>query len=374
MSKKRILLTNFHPKGGGGHITYLLSLLHSKLKGDYEIGVAAPETSRLYQYLQKENWPHLYACDFPAKIKELGAVVEACGRFRKVVSEFKPDVVHANGGADLSIVLWSHPACRPFAVVRTHHAVKSLGRDPYHRWIYSRPVQANIYVSESSRQLSQARGLRPRNSRVIVHGLDLEYYRPVSKDEKVMQTLGLQRGDFVFGSCAGLGPYKRVDLMLAAAVQLKGRHRFRVVVLGEESQGIRMCERAKSLGLEEVFVYAGYHRDVRPFISVLDAGFILSDAIETSSYASREMLAMGKPLVSSSFSGLKENVVDGSTGFLVRPGNVEEVAAAMERFLVMGSGELGLFASNARSHAEANFDIKLQIAAHDELYRSLAGG
>ena len=371
MSKKRILLTNFHPKGGGGHITYLLSLLNSPLAADYELGVAAPETSRLFQYLKESKWPYVYACDFPAKIKELGQVLKACAKFRAIVAEFKPNVVHVNGGADLSVVLWSHLGKRPFAIVRTHHAIKALGKDPYHRWIYSGQVQANIYVSESSRRLSQERGLSPRNSCVIVHGLDLDYYRPAPKNEQVMRTLGLGGGDFVFGSRAGLGPYKRVDLMLEAARKLVDRYRFKIVALGEESQGSRLKEKAKSLGLEEMFVYSGYHKDVRPFISVFDAGFILSDAIETISYAAREMLAMGKPLVSSSFSGLKENVAHGLTGFLVRPGSVDDVVAAMEKFLTMDTGTRSRFEANARSFAEANFDVRSQIESHRELYQRL---
>jgi glycosyltransferase involved in cell wall biosynthesis len=104
---------------------------------------------------------------------------------------------------------------------------------------------------------------------------------------------------------------------------------------------------------------------------LLDVGFILSDSIETLSIAAREMLAMGKPLISSSFSGLRENVVDGYNGILVRPGNVDDIASAMNRFLEMSSDQLAQFSANARAYAEANFSSKAQLQRHSAVYEQV---
>jgi len=357
----RILVTNFHPRGGGGHVTYIKSLLPLEDSGAIRIAIATPETSRLYDYLKESNYPHLYACDFPGKPqKELASIIRSIKRFRGIVADFRPDIVHVNGGPDLSIALWSHPLGE-YRIVRTHHAIKGLSKSFYHRHIYSRRVFQNIYVSSSSMNLAHSVGLIPKNCTVIPNGVDLSRFQPdFSKDETMAARLGLPDNTFIFGTCAGVDAYKRVDVIIEAAARIKHPKPFLILAIGTEEDGRRLEKRAKDLGVSQ-FKYCGFHKDVRGFVSLLDVGFILSDSIETISFAAREMLAMGKPLISSSYSGLVENVVDGYNGILVRPGNIDDVCSAMRRFLEMSSDELIRFSTNARSYAEDNFSITKQL-------------
>jgi L-malate glycosyltransferase len=371
---KKILITNFHPRGGGGHVTYIQSLLALQDSNDIRIAVATPAPSRLYQNLKETGYPDLYACDFPGKPqKELPAIIRSIRRFRNIVADFKPDIVHANGGPDLSIALWSHPLGK-YLIVRSHHAIKNLSRDFYHRYVYDRRVAQNIYVSRASMDMSHAGGLIPKSSIVIPNGVDLGRFRSdFPKDQGFAARLGLPDDAFLFGSCTGTDPYKRVDLAIAAAARLKTQRPYAILAVGDEGDGRLLAERAKAAGVEQ-FRYCGFHKDVRGFVSLLDVGFVLSDTIETISYAAREMLAMGKPLISSSFSGLRENVVDGYNGILVRPGNIDDVVAAMSRFLNMSTAELALFSANARSYAEENFSITKQLRQHLAVYEKVLGG
>jgi glycosyltransferase involved in cell wall biosynthesis len=364
-------MTNFHPLRGGGHVTYIQSLLALQSDGDVRIAVATPETSQLYRYLKEMGYPDLYVCDFPGKPqKELRSIIRSVRRFRKIVADFKPDIVHANGGADLSIALWSHPFGK-YRVVRTHHAIKSLSRDFYHRYIYNRRVSQNVYVSAASMEMSHAGGLVPAHNIAIPNGIDLAAFRPdFPKDEALAARLGVPTDSFVFGSCAGLDAYKRVDVAIDAAARLKSSKPFSILVIGDEEVGRQLEKKANALGVAQ-FKYCGFHKDVRGFVSLLNVGFVLSDTIETISFAAREMLAMGKPLVSSSFAGLKENVVDGHNGILTRPGDVSDVASAMQRFLDMPPNELMQFSANARAYAEQNFCNKQQWQRHLAVYEQV---
>jgi L-malate glycosyltransferase len=369
---RRVLVTNFHPRGGGGHVTYIKSLLALEEGGDVRIAVATPETSGLYEYLKESGYPRLHACDFPGKPqKELPSIVRSIQRFRGIVADFQPDIVHVNGGPDLSIALWSHPLGK-YRIVRTHHAIKGLSKDVYHRYIYSRRVSQNIYVSSSSMELAHSLGLVPRDCIAIPNGVDTSRFRPDrSKDEALGAQLGIPNNAFVFGSCAGVDGYKRVDLAIAAAARIKSQRPFAILAIGNEEDGRRLEQKAKVLGVSQ-FKYCGFRKDVRSFVSLLDVGFILSDRIETISFAAREMLAMGKPLISSSFSGLVENINEGYNGILVRPGDVDHVVSAMMRFLEMSSDELARFSANARSYAEVNFSITEQLQRTLEIYKMVS--
>ncbi|MGB9493679.1 MAG: glycosyltransferase family 4 protein [Azonexus sp.] len=372
----RILVTNFHQIGGGGHVPYIQALTKIPGISEHVIGIATPEKSRLHIYLGEVSYPYLYACDFPSKVqRELPSILFNIRKFRKIVSEFKPDIVHVNGGADMLIALWSHPLSRPYALVRTHHAIRNIPRDVYHRLIYDKYVSSNIYVSKTAMELSVENSLSPQSATIIENGVDLMHFRPITRDMVLAKKYGIDEDTLCFGSCAGTGPYKRVDTIIDAALHIKetvnGKHKFKIMVLGNTSQGIALQNLAKQKGLTE-FVYCGFHRDVTRYVSLFDVGFILSDSVETISFAAREMLAMGKPLISSSFSGLKENVHDGVNGILVKPGDINELASAMKYFLDIDKSILAKFSFNAREYACNSFDINSQILSHSLLYDRVA--
>ena len=371
----RILVTNFHPTGGGGHVPYIQALTQLSGIENHVVGVAAPAGSRIFGLLRDSAYPHLYPCDFPAKIqKEMPDVLKSIRTFRRIVAEFKPDIVHANGAADMFIAVWSHPASHPFRIIRTHHAIRNIPNDPYHRWLYKHKVASNIYVSRSALQLSTSEGLVPANALVIENGVDLNRFRPIARNAALAREYGIDdERCFCFGSCAGTSQYKRVDTIIDAAVRVKreGAASFKILALGDAPSGPALQKLAGERGVDE-FIYCGSRTDVVPYISLFDAGFVLSDSIETSSFAAREMMAMGKPLISSSFSGLRENVQHGVNGFLVEPGNTGHIAAAMRHFLEMDKETLQRFSRNAREFAAGRFGIAKQQTAHALLYERMS--
>lgn len=366
----RVLITNFHPKGGGGHVPYIRALAQDGTLGPHQIAVATPASSRLFERLSADRFPRLYECDFPAKLqKEPRAIARSLRRFRRVVADFRPDIVHVNG-VDIFQALWAFPFRPPYRIVRTHHAVRRMPRDPCHRWLYARAVSANVFVSAEARRLTLGNQTLA-NARVIENGVDLEHFQPRPKDPQLAASLGIDPNSLCVGSCAGTGAYKRVDLMIEAARRLGPGRPVTFIILGEPRTGAALAAKAREAGVER-FIYAGFHPDVRPYVALFDAGFILSDAIETISYAAREMMAMGKPLLSSSFSGLKENVRDGIDGWLVEPGDVRGIVTALERLRGMSPDALAGFSRNARLAAETRFDVGLQRSQHAALYSELA--
>jgi glycosyltransferase involved in cell wall biosynthesis len=77
-----------------------------------------------------------------------------------------------------------------------------------------------------------------------------------------------------------------------------------------------------------------------------------------------EAQACATPVIGYRRGGLQEIVVDGVTGFLVAPGDIEAAAAAFGRI-----GELDRTA--CRRHAEAHLDIEAVLDAHERVYRRI---
>jgi glycosyltransferase involved in cell wall biosynthesis len=374
---KRILLTNFHPQhdGGGGHMRYIRTILESALRKEFEFGVAAPEGSAVWATGRAIDAP-TFACDFPGNLKEIPQMIRAVRRFEQISREWKPDLVHMSGSRDQAIVvLWKTFYGQAIPCIRTHHAVRSIPDNIYNRWSYQRMVQGNIYVGHSARNISWAGGsLRPCNAHIIPNGVDVNFWSPMPKDPAYLAKLGLSVGDFVFGSHAGMGRHKRTDLFLEAAAlqRQRGARPFKILLRGQEHEIQESQRLARGLNLENVF-YVRHEPDPRGYLSLIDVGFILSESIEAISFAARELMAMGKPLISSNYAGLVENVDDGLNGRLVECGEVEGVAEAIGWFLDLDAEALGRLSQHAREKAEHVFSVDRQAQGLIRFYREVLG-
>ena len=78
-----------------------------------------------------------------------------------------------------------------------------------------------------------------------------------------------------------------------------------------------------------------------------------------------EAQACGTPVVAFRRGALEEVILDGETGFLVAPGDIDAAADAVAR-----STELSRL--QCREHAESNLDLRLSLDAHEQLYARVA--
>jgi glycosyltransferase involved in cell wall biosynthesis len=352
---------------------YVRTILQSRLRKEFEFGVAAPEGSPVWTAGRDLGAP-TFACDFPGNLKEIPRIIGAIRRFEGIYREWGPHLLHVNGSRDQAIVvLWKAICRRAVPCVRTHHAVRNIPDNLYNRWAYGKMVQGHIYVGHSARNISWAgRCLKPPHARVIPNGVDVQFWMPVPKHAAYLEKLGLAATEFVFGSHAGMDGHKRTDLFLrAAALQLRrGARPFKILLRGREHE-IRESRRlAGELGLGNV-LYVQHEPDPRAYLSLIDVGFILSESIEAISFAARELMAMGKPLISSNYAGLVENVDDGLNGRLVECGDAEGVAEAIGWFLDLDPAAMDRLSENARKKAERVFSVDNQIRGLAKFYREV---
>ena len=371
--KPKILFTNFHPLNGGGHATYIEDIITSRLSNRYEFAVACPPQSEIYAKAKKAE-VLAFACDFPGNILEIPSMVYAIFKLRRIHREYPFDILHCNGARDQTIAGWSKALFSlPITICRTRHAIRPIPKHRYHEWLYNRVPRVNIYVSHTALNICEAPGyLRINRHRVIPNGVDLEHYDRRLPDVALARRMGITQDEFVFGTVAGLSSYKRVDLLLKAASQLRTDRPFKIVLLGFEPDSIPLLKRARQLYLDNV-IYAGYHEDDRRHISIFDVGFVLSDSIETISFAARKMMAMGIPLIVSDYSGLIENVTDRWDGRITEVGNVESIRAAMDFYLHLDERSLQRYRERAREKAELSFSQETQFEKLDEAYAEMLG-
>jgi glycosyltransferase involved in cell wall biosynthesis len=330
----KILITDIHHGNGGGHVTYVLSLLKG-LKNQYDLTVAAPPTGRLYQSALAEQGvrvvPGLYTSRPLTLLKEVW-------RLRKFLRQERFDVVHVNGGADHRHVMLASLGLRHRpAIVWTKHntnPVCSLG----HRLRARFGTHASIAVCEYVARILDQSGYSRRPICVVRNGIDHKHLQPVdpaAKQEYRDRLFGqLDHDVLVLGSIGGTD-YNKGWLDLVQAISLLEadlRRRVRVVVAGDPPTSC-MQARVDALGMREQVVFPGLVKDVRKVLGACDVGFVLSYR-EAASYASCETMAMGLPALVSDAGGLPENVRDGLDGWVVPAGDVDFMTDVLRRVLV----------------------------------------
>lgn len=83
--------------------------------------------------------------------------------------------------------------------------------------------------------------------------------------------------------------------------------------------------------------------------------------------AAAEAQACGTPVVAFRRGALGEVIVNGVTGFLVPPDDIQAAAEAVSRVAEISR-------RSCRDHAEGHLDLGLSLDAHEDLYRRVAGG
>ncbi|HEV2591706.1 MAG TPA: glycosyltransferase family 4 protein [Gaiellaceae bacterium] len=163
--------------------------------------------------------------------------------------------------------------------------------------------------------------------------------------------------------------YPKDGETLLRATAALGDRPYELVIVGDGPDRTDLETLQHRLGLDERVRFAGERDDVPQLLA--DAGvFVLASRSEGLPISVLEAMAAGLPVVASDVGGLREQVVDGETGYLVPAGDVTALTDALARLLDDPALRERIGAA-ARARAEELFDLPAFRRAHVDLYRSL---
>ena len=366
----KLLLTNFHEGDGGGHTTYLMALARG-LRARHEIHVAAPPGSRLHREAAALDGVHALAQPFPNGLSKLFASLRARRELHDYIRRHAFDIVHVNGSADHRLVL---SACRglsrrPRIVFTKHNSKPATG---FTHTLRARRTDLAIAVSDATLRELQATPYAACAPRTIRNGVDLLHYAPwPAVDALAERDRWCGRDALLLGSNAGTAAHKGWMDLVEAVATLPPERRARVhVLLCGKPPTPEQTARIAALGLDAQVHFAGLLSDVRPMVAAIDAGFVLSYAVETISFACREMMAMGKPVLVSDYAGLPENIDDGVDGWIVPVRDRDAIARAVDAML-NARDRLPTMGAAARAKAERAFGLEHFVDATEAAYVAL---
>lgn len=369
----KILYTNFHGAPGiGGHTSYILRLAEA-LAPRHDITVAVPPGSALDRLAPGIPGVKVVHRTFP---NGLGRMARALKPMRELLRREKYDLVHVNGSADHRLTLLAAMGMgrnRPAVVFTKHNdiPIATLGAALRSRAGTDRVIAVCDFVAgELARTPYRRCGIA-----TIPNGIDVDRFTPWGTEQSLASRhQWLAAGDrdtLLLGSNAGTDDYKGWIHLVRGLAQLPEPLRRRVkIVLAGSPPAQALQDEVVSLGLAGQVAYAGRLDDVRPFLAAIDAGFVLSYRVETISFACREMMAMGKPVIVSRHGGLPENITPGADGWIV-PEKDPAALAAWLREVLDGKFDLQSMGANARNKAQREFGLAPFVSRTEQVYREV---
>jgi len=146
--------------------------------------------------------------------------------------------------------------------------------------------------------------------------------------------------------------------------------RFVIVGYGPEQQQVR--EKIIQLGLQDRVVMTGYRQDIPEVMAALDVFVVSSTAGETLTQTIPQALAMETPVVATNIGGIPDIIHHGETGFLVLPGNSQELADHILK-IVQDPDRGATMARNGRKLVLNSFSSQGTVTKNESLYQDLLG-
>ncbi|MFM0739534.1 glycosyltransferase family 4 protein [Paraburkholderia xenovorans] len=372
----KILLTNFHSGRGGGHVTYVIAIAKA-LAQRHSIYIATPATSTLYAQARELTDVTLIAKDFPSKINQLGSMWRAARGLRQLLAREQIDIVHVNGSADHRLVMLATAGLgrkKPRIVFTKHNSI-AVGRGFANRLRARVATHHVIAVSDFTASMLRETPYHQSGVTVVKNGVDIARFSPPDAEtmrQRRREIVGEENaGKLIIGTVTGFEWYKGTMDIVAAAAALPAalREQVHLVVVGPEPTAEQWAE-IDALDMRGAITATGLQDDVRSYIAAFDLGFVLSYAIETVSFACREMMAMAKPVIVTRYAGLPENIDDGVDGWIVEPQAPKRLSARLAD-IVSRRAEVEAMGQVARRRADAEFGDQHFIDGTEAVYRRL---
>jgi glycosyltransferase involved in cell wall biosynthesis len=198
-------------------------------------------------------------------------------------------------------------------------------------------VPAALVVASSAEAAAAQRELTPRRRvEVVPLGIDLDRVRAsAGRGAELRRREGLDPGPVV-GMAGWIWPWKGQDVFLRAAAAIAAAvPTARFVIVGGIGDGTfrtQLDRLVAELGLDGRVVFAGDRPEVYDWFDAMDVAVHASWG-EAFGLVLVEAMALGTPVVATSAGGPSEIVEDGTSGFLVPPGDHAAMAGAIARAL-----------------------------------------
>jgi glycosyltransferase involved in cell wall biosynthesis len=297
-------------------------------------------------------------------------------RLERLIRREKVSLVHVRSRAPaFSALRAARRAGVP--IIATYHGIYGA-RSPLKRWYNRVMTRGDAVIANSAFTRGHILGQHPVSPEkvvVIPEGVDTAVFDPAAASEwriaAVREAWGLERNDTrrIILLPARLAAWKGHAVIIDAVARSVERARSVLVFTaggGESDYAAQLTAQARAAGIELRLADRG--GDMPAAYAAADLVVAPSTEPESFGRAVAEAGAMGRMVIASSLGGPAETIVDGQTGWLAAPGDIEAWTAALERALAMDEAQRLSMGAAARERIVRLFSLERMCKATFTLY------
>jgi len=302
--------------GWGGQEIRIFHESLGMIKRGHRIIIAALEQSTIFKRAKDAGINAL-----PAQFQKKNPL--SVLKLRAMIIREKPDIVNTHSSSDswVSSIAAKLSKTKP-KIIRTRHLSTPISKSFLSRLVYDILPDAVITTGEEIRQ-RMINDNHFDGSKIfsIPTGIDLERFSP----EKTKPSF--HANGFAVGMIGVLRSWKGHRYFIEAVPEIiKEMPDAVFYIVGDGPQRENITNLIRGLSLENRIFMLGHREDIPEILASLNVIVHPSYANEGVPQSILQALAMGKPIVASDAGAIKEVIIDGSTGFLVKPKNPARLA------------------------------------------------
>ncbi len=313
----------------------------------------------------------------------------AFNAIRKIIKEFKPDIVHTHASKAGAVGRLAALSCQVPVIVHTFHGhvfhsyfggFKTFIYKCIERFLAKR-TSAIIAISKQQKHelVSVHKICSVKQTVIIPLGFDLTRFHENQNEKRKLfrSQIGLTDDTLAIGIIGRLAPVKNHRLFIDAIVQLKSVYNGKIcgILIGDGeikneltryllSKQIPFSE--KNVKSPELIHFAGWHTQVDVVLSGLDL-VTLTSKNEGTPVSLIEAQAAGKYIVSTNAGGIKD-ILHPDCGIIA---DTEDAFKSNLTYAVLNFNKLSKEAYKGIEHAEKYFSYKRLVAEVEDLYNTL---
>jgi len=205
--------------------------------------------------------------------------------------------------------------------------------------------------------------------RTIYNGIDVDEFNK-NEGNYAKAAMGLNDNSLVIGSVANFFPNKGLHCLIEGMSELVKRHpNLALLLVGDGPLRIELMEETKKFNLTDKVFFLG-HVDNIPHVLKLFDIFVLPSLKEGFPWAILEAMAAKRAIVATEVGGIPEMIVDGESGVLIKPGDIDSLVRKIHDLLADPQlrDELGEY---AQKRVALEFTLKRMIQETEAFYQEL---
>lgn len=322
--------------------------------------------------------------------------VKAFFRLRKIIRNFKPDIIHTHGSKPGVLGRIAAKQLQVPVIVHTYHGHVfhsyfpqwiSAGIVLLERWLALKSSALVAINEKLMHDLASVYRIAPVH-KIHLNRLGVDWEKMQDRDGELRRKFriefGLKESDIAIGIVGRLVPVKNhflfVETVASLLQQMKHHGKLRFFIIGDGAEKNAVCELLSKHQIayctadttdnqEATVVFTSWRTDMNCVLNGLDI-VMLTSLNEGTPVSIMEAMSAGRPVVATNVGGIAEMIQHQVDGFVCN--NKQEIVDYVKELIVQSDQRLRMGRA-ASSFANQAFSIKRQAKELHELYHVFLG-